>query len=76
MEYHHHTDEGTTLPEEFYWSNHKTVSGITFSHTWTRYHSNGKVLEEYVYSDVDFDTPLDKHQFDRSTDTKTSISSL
>jgi len=75
MEYHHNTDKGNSLPEEFYWSDHRTESGITFSHTWTRYHSNGKVLEEYLYSDVDFKTPLDQNLFERNGDHRLAISS-
>ncbi len=45
-------------PEEIYWSDHKTEAGITFSHRNTYYRSNGKKLEEYVISDVDFTSPL------------------
>jgi hypothetical protein len=65
VEYHHKTDAGYSLPEEIYWSNHKEVNGFTFSHKWTRYHSNGNVLEEYLFSDVDFETEIDNQIFNR-----------
>lgn len=68
MEYHNQSDNGHTRAEELYFSNHKTVNGITFAHTWTRYHSNGKVMEEYAYSDVDFSLEMADDFFDRSAD--------
>ncbi len=68
LEYHHTTDEGDSHPEEIYWSDHRTVAGITFAHKWTRYWSNGKVMEEYTYSNVDFGRQLAEHFFDRPED--------
>lgn len=65
MEYHHHNDQGKDLPEEFYWSDHKEVKGLMISHQWIRYWSNGKVLEEYVFSDFDFDTELPRYFYKR-----------
>jgi len=58
MEYHHHTDGGKDLPEEYHWSDYKEIAGLMISHKWTRYWSNGKVLEEYTYSNFDFDGSL------------------
>jgi len=68
LEYHHTTDEGDSRPEEIYWSDYRTVAGITFAHNWTRYWSNGKVMEEYTYSNVDFGSQLAEHFFDRPED--------
>jgi hypothetical protein len=64
MEYHHHTDQGKDLPEEFYWTDHKEIGGLVISRKWTRYRSNGKVLEEYIFSDFDFksELPLSFHK--------------
>ena len=58
MEYHHHTDDGKDLPEEYFWSDYKEVDGLMVSHKWTRYWSNGEVLEEYRYSNFDFESKL------------------
>ncbi|MBX2815515.1 MAG: outer membrane lipoprotein-sorting protein [Saprospiraceae bacterium] len=65
MEYYNKSDFGTYRPEEIYWSDHKTVDGITFSHRWTRYWGNGKVMDEYVYSDVSFNNEIDDSFFNR-----------
>lgn len=65
MEYYNKSDIGETRPEEIYWTDHKTESGITFSHRWTRYWPNGKVMDEYIYSDVDFETPIADSFFER-----------
>ncbi len=61
MEYHHHNDQGNDLPEEFYWSDYREVGELMISHEWTRYWSNGKVLEEYTFSDFDFESELPDH---------------
>ena len=58
MEYHHQTDAGNVLPEEFFWSDYKEIGGLMISQKWTRYWNNGKVLEEYSFADFDFDTEL------------------
>ena len=50
--------EGDAPPEEIYWSDNRTESGITFSHRNTYYRSNGSKLEEYIIKDVDFHNPL------------------
>ncbi|MFC4723013.1 DUF6503 family protein [Geojedonia litorea] len=66
IEYYNKSDMGDTRPEEIYWTDHKTVSGITFSHRWTRYWPNGKIMDEYIYSKVDFETEIADSFFDRS----------
>ncbi len=65
MEYYNKSDFGTFRPEEIYWSDHKTVDGITFSHKWTRFWGNGKVMDEYVYSDVSLDNTVTEDNFSR-----------
>ena len=65
VEYYNKSDFGTYRPEEIYWSDHKTVNGITFSHKWTRFWGNGKVMDEVIFSDVDFETELDEDFFNR-----------
>lgn len=65
VEYYNKSDKGETRPEEIYWTDHKTVDGITFSHRWTRYWPNGKVMDEYVYSDVNLDNELPDGFFNR-----------
>lgn len=58
VEYYNKSDFGEIRPEEIYWTDHREEFGITFSHRWTRYWSNGEVMEEYVYSNVDFETAI------------------
>ncbi len=65
MEYYNKSDFGTYRPEEIYWSDHKTVDGITFSHRWTRFWGNGQVMDEYIYSDVKFNDQIDEAHFER-----------
>lgn len=65
VEYYNKSDMGETRPEEIYWTDHKTEEGITFSHRWTRYWPNGKVMDEYIYSNVDFKTPIADGFFER-----------
>lgn len=65
MEYYNKSDMGETRPEEIYWTDHKTKDGITFSHRWTRYWPNGKVMDEYIYSNIDFKTPIADSFFER-----------
>ncbi|TMM56709.1 outer membrane lipoprotein-sorting protein [Maribacter algarum] len=65
VEYYNKSDKGEIRPEEIYWTDHKTVDGITFSHRWTRYWPNGKVMDEYVYSDVNLDSELPDEFFNR-----------
>ncbi len=65
MEYHQNNQHGDVLPVEFLWSDYALEGGINVSHRWTRYWSNGKVLEEYVYSDFDFESTLPAQFHDR-----------
>ena len=65
MEYYNKSDFGTYRPEEIYWSDHKTVDGITFSHKWTRFWGNGKVMDEYTYSDVSLNNQITEANFSR-----------
>jgi len=65
LEYHNKSDKGDSRPEEIYWSDYRTEYGINFSHKWTRYWSNGKVMDEYIYSDVDFQSALADDFFKR-----------
>lgn len=67
VEYYNKSDMGETRPEEIYWTDHKTVDLITFSHRWTRYWPNGKVMDEYLYSDVDFKNEIPDSFFVRSS---------
>jgi len=65
VEYYNKSDFGTYRPEEIYWSDHKSVDGITFSHKWTRFWPNGQVMDEYTYSDVSFNNQVDEEFFER-----------
>lgn len=65
VEYYNKSDFGTFRPEEIYWTDHRTVDGITFSHKWVKFHSNGKIMNEYVYSDVSFNNQVDENFFNR-----------
>ena len=65
IEYLNKADWGEYRPEEMFWTDHRTVDGITFSHQWHRYWGNGKIMEKYLFSDVDFTTELGADFFDR-----------
>lgn len=65
VEYYNKSDFGTFRPEEIYWTDHRTVDGITFSHKWVKFWGNGKVMNEYIYSDVSFNNQVDKNFFKR-----------
>lgn len=65
MEYYNKSDFGTYRPEEIYWSDHRTVDGITFSHKWTRFWGNGQIMDEYIYSDVSLKNHITEEDFDR-----------
>jgi|GEM_PF-619274 len=65
MEYYNKSDFGTYRPEEIYWTDHKEVDGITFSHRWTKFWSNGQVMDEYVYSEVSFNNEVEEEFFER-----------
>ena len=66
VEYYNKSDMGAYRPEETYWSDYKMVDGIMLSHKWTKYWPNGKVMDEYIYSDVSFDHQMEVNFFDRS----------
>lgn len=53
-------------PEEIYLSDFKKVGNIMLSHSNKYYRSNGKILEEYLVSDVTFNSSLDSDFFSRS----------
>ncbi len=65
MEYHHYNDDGVNKPEELYWSDYREVAGLQISHKWTRYWSNGQILEQYTFSNFDFESELPKAFFER-----------
>ena len=65
IEYSNKSDWGEYRPEELFWTDHRTVDGITFSHQWHRYWGNGKIMEKYIFSDVDFKSPLSADFFER-----------
>lgn len=65
MEYHQYTDKGEVIPVEFMWSEYANEGGLQISHRWTRYWGTGKVLEEYIYSDFDFESALPEQFYNR-----------
>lgn len=73
IEYYNKSDMGETRPEEIYWTDHKKEGNITFSHRWTRYWPNGKVMDEYIYKDVDFENEIADSFFQRPTDGKIAM---
>lgn len=62
---HYDSLEGDAPPEEIYWSDHRSVDGITFSHRQSYYRSNGTKLEEYVITEADFDREFADEMFIR-----------
>jgi len=52
-------------PEEIFLSDYKKVGNIILSHSNKYYRSNGKILEEYLVSDVKFNTSLTADFFQR-----------
>lgn len=65
VEYYNKSDFGEIRPEEIYWSDHRVVDGFTVSHRWTSFWGNGKVMEEYVFSDMNFNNPIPGDFFNR-----------
>jgi hypothetical protein len=55
-------------PEEIYLSDFKQSGPIMLSHSNKYYRSNGKILEEYLISDVNFNSSLTSDFFDRPKD--------
>ena len=68
IEYHHKGDHGHSFPEEMYWSDYKEVQGIKIPYAWTRYWTNGKVLEEYRFKDFQFNQDLPEEFTQRPSD--------
>ncbi len=58
IEYHHKNDHGHSFPEEMYWSDYRPVQGIQLPHAWSRYWTNGQLLEEYRFKDFTFNEGL------------------
>ena len=58
IEYHHKNDHGHSFPEEMYWADYKEVDGLQIPHSWKRYWTNGQVLEDYQFSNFEFNTAL------------------
>ena len=58
IEYHHKSDHGNNYPEEMYWSDYREIDGVQLPHSWKRYWTNGKTLEEYTYSNFSFNSSL------------------
>lgn len=57
-------------PEEIYVSDFKEAFGINFGHKRTYYRSNGKVLEEYVFSNANFKESVSDDFFTMNAHTK------
>lgn len=68
IEYHHKNDHGHSFPEEMYWSDYRDVSGIKLPHAWTRYWTNGQVLEEYRFKKFTFNEELPEQFASRPLD--------
>ena len=66
MEYYNKSDIGEIRPEEIYWTDHKKVDGITISHRWIRYWPNGKIMDEYLFSNINFKKEIKDTFFNRS----------
>ena len=62
---HYSRVSGDLPPEQIYWSDHQEEFGITFSHQNTYYRSNGKKLEEFKITNVDFSTPIADNKFQK-----------
>lgn len=62
---HYPTVEDNVQPEEIYLSDFKKEGNIMLSHSNKYYRSNGKILEEYLISNVKFNSPLSADFFNR-----------
>lgn len=62
---HYSSMENNEQPEEIFWSDYKKEGPITISHSNKVYRSNGKLLEEYLISDVHFNSSISDNFFDR-----------
>ena len=63
--YYNKPDIGNYRPEELFWTDHRQVDGLTISHQWHRYWSNGKIMEKYVFSDVNLNANFTADFFER-----------
>ncbi|MBA3648694.1 MAG: hypothetical protein H0W62_09105 [Chitinophagales bacterium] len=62
---HYSSLESNEQPEEIFWSDYKREGPITISHSNKIYRSNGKLLEEYIISDVHFNSSISDKFFYR-----------
>ncbi|MBA2498184.1 MAG: hypothetical protein H0V30_00495 [Chitinophagaceae bacterium] len=62
---HYPSLKSNVQPEEIYLSDFKKEGNIVLSHSNKYYRSNGKILEEYLISDVKFNSSLAAEIFDR-----------
>jgi len=62
---HYPTIKDNVQPEEIYLSNFKKDGNIVLSHSNKYYRSNGKILEEYLISNVKFNSSLSAEVFNR-----------
>lgn len=65
---HYPSVKANVQPEEIFLSDFKKEGDIMLSHSNTYYRSNGKILEEYLVSDVKFNGGLSASMFDRPQD--------
>lgn len=63
---HYPSVKSNVQPEEIFLSDFKKEGNIMLSHSNKYYRSNGKILEEYLISDVKFNTSLPTDVFNRS----------
>ena len=62
---HYPSVKGNVQPEEIYLSDFKKQGGIVLGHSNKYYRSNGKILEEYLISDVKFNAAITTDFFNR-----------
>ncbi len=62
---HYPSLKGNVQPEEIYLSDFKKEGSIMLSHSNKYYRSNGKILEEYLISDVRFNSSIAADFFDK-----------
>ncbi len=62
---HYPTIKDNVQPEEIYLSDFKKEGNFMLSHSNKYYRSNGKILEEYLISDVKFNAALNNEIFNR-----------
>ncbi|HEV8080072.1 MAG TPA: hypothetical protein VGP43_05120 [Chitinophagaceae bacterium] len=62
---HYPSVKGNVQPEEIYFSDFKKEGNIMLSHSNKYYRSNGKILEEYLISNVKFNSSISTDFFNR-----------